>query len=1152
MTATLLVATGSEWKCSASESVLHFEPHSEGGSADNPRVARLEVRLPILEANGFAERNGRSLSIPYSSIAELDDEDRALIETIASPAPLSLQLKERGHLGGPDFRIEVNFSLGSKQVPAKRVGPFIDLHGHVYQLPWGAFHLIEEVEALNSHVEQGADQDHLFRLWGRTRASAKEAGADLSQYLEEEEVLVADRVAPTLVQSASGHTSLVPEIAGVPSGEFEREYLRHDGVPRHYSITDAQGHKIRIFVEPEIRSVLESWRVFRRLSPRERDRLLADPKKLIPEDVSTDVVDLSSYGPRVRAIGEYPAYVRAYVSSGQRWDDLGGGDPATSEEGVERIGLELDYLDGEREQCEFEGRAEAQKLLAEVKEALSKGDPVIPFRGKKLRVDPDLVAALAELVQRTRRAAEQDTAVEQEPVYRPRGVGLLIYANEDELEFSIPLEEREPLDTAQFVPPSALLPGVALKLHQRRGFAWLAHRYLAGSPGVLLADDMGLGKTLQALSFLAWLIETGKPERLASPTPPWDPILVVAPPTLLGVWREEIERFFDESVFMPIETLTTEGARRMRVAAGRESEVGRPVLDASKLRESRLVLTSYQTLSAYGLSLGMIDWSVVVSDEAQALKDQNTRTSIVFKALKAGFRLALTGTPVETRLLDVWNLFDSLHPGLLGSAKEFSARYEPRRADGTPQPAPDAARELARRIGVAGSGAIPKATRLLRRTKNDELADLPKKKIHRVPSDLGVAQREAYLSLIQRFREISRQGKALEMLAQLSRLCQHPRLLGSEIQQVTSDDLLRESPKLQSLLSTLDEISKSNEKALIFAHFRDAQFILKRAIDHRYGIEASVLNGDRAGGTERVQAARLDLIRKFEGVSGFNAMIVSPRVGGVGLTITGANHVVHYGRWWNPAREDQCTDRVYRIGQKRDVHVYLLISRDPQGRFRTFDERLDDLLEQRRTTAESFLLPQGDEGQLARDLVSSLEGDGEADSTPAAERPLRSLEDVAALSPEGFEALAAALFEAEGYRTFLTPLVGDGGIDVVALKAEEIVLVQCKHTSTGHALKAEVMQELDDGEVFYRARILPGNLTKGARIRCILFTNAPKSRNLAGAARSADSELLAEKDLRQWLGRFAIPPSAIGRWLGNREANLMTLRATLAAAGTIN
>ncbi len=279
-------------------------------------------------------------------------------------------------------------------------------------------------------------------------------------------------------------------------------------------------------------------------------------------------------------------------------------------------------------------------------------------------------------------------------------------------------------------------------------------------------------------------------------------------------------------------------------------------------------------------------------------------------------------------------------------------------------------------------------------------------------------------------------------------------------------------------------------------------------------------------------------------------MIVSPRVGGVGLTITAANHVVHYGRWWNPAREDQCTDRVYRIGQERDVHVYRLVAQDPKSQFRTFDERLDDLLEQRRITAGSFLTPQGDEASLVRDLATAMSSDPDG-ATPqaAAEQPVRSPQEVAALSPEGFEALSAALFEAENYDTYLTPFANDGGIDVVAYNSREVVLVQCKHTTTRHALDSAAVGELDDGELYYRERVLPRELAGNRRVRCVVMTNAPRSRALSAAARSSDTEVIAEKDLRRMLARLEITPSAIGRWLGSRENSLDSLRNALTSAG---
>lgn len=1144
----LQVAATSTLACLAADDGLQFRSTSDSRGPDSEPLARLAARLQTLEANGFLERDGETLVLRYADVPNLDEEDRSLIDSLGAAAPLSLRLTDRGFLGSEDFHIEVEFLLGAKQVFPRMVGPFVELEDRVYQLPWAAFELVQRASGLNAtEPAERRDLDSILRRWGETRRQAKEFGADLSPYLEQEEVIVADRVAPRLAETEGGYTSLVPEIPGVLHQDLlQAEYLKHGDAPTRYTISDSRGHRVRVVLEPEVHRVLEAWTRFRRLSPRERDRLLSDPRQLFPEDVSPDVVDLSRYGPRVRAIGQYPASVRAYVSSGQRWDELGAEGQLESE--PERIGLELGYLDGDSEHCDFDGLNDARKLLDTARAAVQKAEPVVEFRGRKLRADGDLVDALTRLVHVAEGEANDDERVGKGELKRgPRGIGLLIYTNEEELEFALPHDEQEALDTESFMPPESLLPSAELKTHQHQGVAWLAHSFGSRRPGVLLADDMGLGKTLQALTFLAWLIEHPLSNTLGAAVPPYDPILIVAPPTLLNVWRDEIDRFFDPSVFLPYVVLTTEEARRMRVASGRESELGRPVFASERIRDCRLVITSYQTLSAYGLSLGQIDWSVIVADEAQALKDPNTRTSMVFKALKAGFRLALTGTPVETRLLDVWNLFDFLHPGLLGSAKEFCGRYEPKDAERRIMPVTESARELAARIGVAGSSSIARGTRLLRRTKEEELPDLPRKHVlPPVMSPLSDAQRSAYVSLVQGFRSPGRRAGGLELLVQINRLCQHPRLLGGDVLFATPEELVQECPKLGSLIAQLDEIAKKKEKALIFAHFRDAQDVLKRVVDHHYGIDSPILNGDRAGGTKRVHEARMEIIRRFQSRPGFFTMIVSPRVGGVGLTITAANHVFHYGRWWNPAREDQCTDRVYRIGQERDVYVYRMVANDPAGKFLTFDERLDELLDQRRTAAESFLTPQADETQMAQDLAAAVGSDSEAGSSEAdPERPIRSLRDIAALSPEGFEALCAALVEAEGYETYLTPPASDGGIDVVGVKSGEILLVQCKHTASRHILDAAVVRELDDGQLYYRERVLPRALCRERTFRARLMTNAPHTRSLASACRREDVSLVSESELARSVQHALVVPSAIGKWLGTREESLQGLTGSL-------
>lgn len=1136
MSSEFLVASGKEFECSAGAEGLRFRRASLSAASRSDAVARFEARLPVLGENGFVETIGSDLFLSYGQVGQLDDEDRALYDTLAPSAAFSVGLHDRGHLGSESFSIEVVFHLGAKEVHPARLGPFLSYEGSVYQMPFGAYELIRQVDAINA-LPSGEKKDLgvVLRYWGETREKAELAGASLSGYLDDERVVVADRVAPTFLESDSGKTTVVPEVSGASIDGFESEYLKHAEVPDRYSVRDAQGQRVRVVLEPEVKKVLEVWNRFRQLSRRERDELLCNPDWLIPEGLGPDVVDLSHYGPRVRAIGEYPSSVRPYVSTGQQWADIGDSDGTVDPGAIEESGIRIAFPDGESKQLSFESLDEAVELAGRVDHAVRDGEPTVEFRDVRIPATAELADALRVLVTTCEPEATETGRAEEFSEKRPKGKGLLIYTNEEALEFEAPLVSRELVETDDFAKPSGLLPHVELKCHQNSGVAWLKHSYTAGRTGVLLADDMGLGKTLQALTFLAWAIEDPLAATLGKVEGPWPPILVVAPPTLLSVWTKEIQSFFEPSLFMPHEILTTESARKMRVESGRESGVGRPVLDVTQLTHNRLVLTSYQTLAAYGLSLGQIDWSVVIADEAQALKDPNTRTSMVFKALKADFRIALTGTPVETRLLDVWNIFDSLEPGLLGSAKEFSARYEPRDESGRIVSSVPEARDLAAQIGVGGSGPIPKSARLLRRSKEDELDDLPGKRVHLVESELGEAQRASYVSLVRGLRGRSGAGAALAMLTQLNRVCQHPRLLGEDLLGADAAALVQECPKLASLVSRLDDVARRGEKALIFAHFRDAQTAIKRVVDARYDIDAPILNGDREGGTKQVHKARMTMIERFEAHPGFHAMVVSPRVGGVGLTITAANHVFHYGRWWNPAREDQCTDRVYRIGQKRDVHVYRLVAKDPQGRFRTFDERLDELLEARREAAESFLVPRGDEGRFGQNLADALGSEPEPDpSEGSGEISIRTAEEVAALGPDAFEALCAALVEDDGYSVYLTPMANDGGFDVVGVSEKEILLVQAKHTASRHVLSATVFNEMDNGELYYREKVLPGGLLGQRILRTCLMTNGPSSRQLRSEARGRDIEVVAEKELLKKLRRSSVCRSQIGRWEGSR------------------
>ena len=497
---------------------------------------------------------------------------------------------------------------------------------------------------------------------------------------------------------------------------------------------------------------------------------------------------------------------------------------------------------------------------------------------------------------------------------------------------------------------------------------------------MLLADDMGVGKTLQVLSFLAWCIESGRFPDLSRSKPPFRPILIVAPLILLETetWEKEMKKFFADNgeVFgnvLPLYGPELQGYRR-KDAGGREEIVAKPILNLERIQRNQVVITNYEAVRDYEFSFaycqnGKSLWSIVVTDEAHEYKTPNSKISHAMKALQPDFRIACTGTPVENRLLDMWNIFDTVQPGLLGSAKDFSHTYE---RHGSETYAGLKSRLLYQR---------PNAF-LLRRSKG-EVLELPQKHEHKLKCVMSEAEVAKHLSLVEGLSTVRASKGKLDLLHRFARLYQHPLLVDGDGDDASVDQLKAQSSKLREVLSVLRLIRQRGEKAIVFARHKDMQRILARVLSAEFGRPVRVVNGDtpRAGTLRKSgMETRSGILNEFRHAEGFDVLILSPFVAGVGLTIVEANHVIHYGRWWNPAVENQATDRAYRLGQQKEVHVYLPILEDRSGRVaRTFDQLLDELMEGKKGLAEGalqkdeFLRPKESEDESALQVFSGLE-----------------------------------------------------------------------------------------------------------------------------------------------------------------------------------
>ncbi len=450
-----------------------------------------------------------------------------------------------------------------------------------------------------------------------------------------------------------------------------------------------------------------------------------------------------------------------------------------------------------------------------------------------------------------------------------------------------------------------------LRPYQIDGFSWLVFLRRWGL-GACLADDMGLGKTPQTIALFLYEREQGITEK---------PALVVCPTSVLVNWKREIERFAPD-----LKPMIHHGPNRLRDDAFVEAA-----------QQHDVVITSYALLHRDLETLCRVQWSDVVLDEAQNIKNPHTKTAQAARRLPAEFRLALTGTPIENRLSELWSIFAFLNPGFLGSLRQFRSTFAiPIERYGSEEHV----RRLRRLVGPF----------ILRRVKTDRniIRDLPEKLEIKVYVALTQEQVTLYQAVVDSAMEaiarsagMERRGLVLSTLMKLKQICNHPAQFLGE-----SPDVARlegRSGKLQRLVEMLEEILAEGDKVLIFTQFRRMGDILKAYLEHTLAADVLWLHGGVR------QKERQTLIDAFQSPYGPPIFLLSLRAGGTGLNLTAANHVIHFDRWWNPAVEDQATDRAYRIGQERTVEVHKFVT------VGTVEERIDALLEQKKDLAERIV-----------------------------------------------------------------------------------------------------------------------------------------------------------------------------------------------------
>ncbi|CAE6867940.1 RNA polymerase-associated protein RapA [Paraburkholderia aspalathi] len=463
---------------------------------------------------------------------------------------------------------------------------------------------------------------------------------------------------------------------------------------------------------------------------------------------------------------------------------------------------------------------------------------------------------------------------------------------------------REPQGLARVEPGPEL--HAQLRPYQHAGVQWL---YLLSrlELGACLADDMGLGKTIQVLALLLILKREQSDPR---------PSLLVAPASLLANWVSEAERF----------------APGLRVLVAHPSVTPAETLrglDEAQLAQTDLVITSFGALLRQP-ALETIRWRLAIVDEAQAIKNPGARQTRQVKKLQAQARIALTGTPVENRLSDLWSILDFTHPGLLGSAKDFAG--------------------FSKRLAKAGHfGPLRSLVRpyILRRLKTDRnvIADLPEKTELKAWCHLSPVQAALYERAVQDLAAalddaegIERRGIVLSYLMRFKQICNHPsQWLGDAAWKPEV------SGKFARLRELVDVIAAKQEKVLVFTQFRETTEPLAAFLGSLFGREGLILHGGTPVGKRR------ELVRQFQEDELTPFFVLSLKAGGAGLNLTAASHVIHFDRWWNPAVENQATDRAFRIGQRRNVLVHKFVCRG------TVEDRIDQLIETKQKLVKDVL-----------------------------------------------------------------------------------------------------------------------------------------------------------------------------------------------------
>lgn len=1062
--------------------------------------------LKELIDNGQAESSNIGIHVPFEEVCRLKSVEQELLG-LPEPYPFDIAIRSFGTLNQPEFQYNYQFlKPDGKPLHLTRIGCVLRLTGEwAYLLTYKQLSLLEELDAFNTR--EVSDKNFQVNLieFAKIKGLAKETGSTLEHYLNQEEV-VAPKTVRLRLRESGDSVEIIPDIADIDSKQFEDTFDKFPDPQITYNLSQPDGGRTRVVFREKQREALQTLKHHRRVSRAQLAEIAEQPQLYFdPEVVELDPTDETlSFSERVREIGIYQPRVYPFVS------------PYKSEW---IPGFLVEDESGIRTKLQIKTEEEFTELQQTVHEAKRTGQKQIKWQGQELPVSD--VEKHLPFIEKQLKHRKKPSRAQGE---KSETTVLIIEENIEETDYVEKTSSSQVEEPFRHLlePTPNLKQKIELLPHQEEGIAWAQQLWENNYLGGLLADDMGLGKTVQVLCFLEW---HHAKHRLSEPER--KPYLIVAPIALLENWAAEYPKFFDKgsldfitlygkalqdfkcdpSDAINLQIPEIEGVERLR-----ELRKRRGALDAKRLQNADVVLTTYETVRDFQLDLGLIPWATVVIDEAQRIKTPGTLVTNALKALKTDFRIAMTGTPVENSLMDLWCITDFVAPGHLDSAKNFNNEFclPLRNAETDIRLLGD---RIRKRIGA----------HFKRRLKTDILDDLPEKHIHveDCQQDMPPIQTERYQAALQSTQDSEsggpqRRNRILQVLHQLRDISDHPLLADSQWENLPITELIEQSAKLMVTVQLLEKIRDANEKVILFTERRKTQHLLAHVVREYFGLkDVCIVNGDTPGSTQRANSmkmSRQQSVDRFQASSGFNAIIMSPLAAGVGLNIIEANHVIHYSRWWNPAKEDQASDRVYRIGQKRPVHIYLPMATHSQ--FQTFDVILHELLKRKRQLSQDTLFPTEQAEVTPKELLERLQP-MRADN---AKSSLLTIEDVDKLEPRFFEVFIAALFDKQGYYVVLTPHSGDKGADVVARQRSNKIgglLIQAKHRQAGGKSNRKAVDEVLAAKSYYEKE-------HGTTFQLAVITNREFNKPAHQYSRSEQVQIYERKWLIQNLKQYPV------------------------------